>query len=69
MKKQEEKLIFSPDFRPFNPEIETKCEYEMNAVFPIFVIDSDIKEIAADKNKEQISKDKGDSAIVGDIGD
>lgn len=35
---EKSELIFPEGFVPFNPEIMTKDEYEINSVYPILVI-------------------------------
>ncbi len=56
-------MNLGPD-RPFDPEKETKDEYEMSASFPILVVGSEENN---DERRKQ--KDRGDSAIVGNLGD
>ncbi len=63
--------IIAPN-RPFNQTNETKEEYELNAVFPIGIFSEKNGFVLLEEEKQPLRSypgDKGDSAVVGEIGD
>jgi len=65
-----EKIKFPKDFCPFDPKKETMDEYEMRANFPIIIIgDGKINKAKMKNTKNAHPKDRGDSCLVGYLGD